>query len=313
MPSSPNGPCSTGNTASAPSRPPPGSIGERRRRRAARRPSARSARRAPRGRRPRRPRAPTAPELSETSCSEERPPQTTATLTASAPASCVGLGGRGWARGSSGGSNLPTTIVTREPLLPLLAARRVLVDHHAVLVERVHGLLPYPHLEARIAAAPGAPRRAPGRRRRARPPPAGALATTSFTALPLSTLPARGRVLAQHGARILVLGLLLGDLGPQAGALERAARLVLRTCRRRPGTLTCSRPSETTSTTVRPFSSCEFSAGEVLITRPASTVSEVSRRTSVLKPASFISFSASACFLPDAPRAPSPAPARWRR
>ena len=52
---------------------------------------------------------------------------------------------------------------------------------------------------------------------------------------------------------------------------------------------------------MRPFSSCVFSPGWVLITRPSSTESDGSRRASVLKPASFIRFSATSCLRPATP------------
>ena len=57
-----------------------------------------------------------------------------------------------------------------------------------------------------------------------------------------------------------------------------------RPSRRAPST--CSGPLETSRTTVRPFSSCESSGGEVPIARPRRTVSESSSRTSTSKPAS---------------------------
>ena len=95
MPSSPNGPCSTGNTTSAPSRPPPGverelgavvQPGAR---------SARSARRAPRARPPRRPRARTRRAQRDVVLGRAPAGQTTATLTGvGARAAVRRLGGR---------------------------------------------------------------------------------------------------------------------------------------------------------------------------------------------------------------------------
>ncbi len=82
LPSSPKAPCRAGKTASAPSSPPPGDQLHRGAVAAPAPVAADRHRRPSRARPPRSPRATEAPERSETSCSEERPPERTATLMA---------------------------------------------------------------------------------------------------------------------------------------------------------------------------------------------------------------------------------------
>ena len=94
MPSSPNGPCSTGNDRVGAEQPAAGAQRAAPRRRSVQRAVARRARTdddlvAGRGAAPSRTEA---AESSETSCSDERPPARTATLTASAPCVVVGAG-----------------------------------------------------------------------------------------------------------------------------------------------------------------------------------------------------------------------------
>ena len=118
VPSSPNGPCRTGNTASAPSRPPEGSASAGRPERPA--PVAVDAHGDASWPPCRARRAPTAAEDSETSCSLERPPARTATLTAS-----PGVGSR-CPPASLGISRRGVSGVARRrsrPIAPLVAAR----------------------------------------------------------------------------------------------------------------------------------------------------------------------------------------------
>ena len=118
VPSSPNGPWRTGNATSTPSRPPAGrresSVPSR-----SQRPSRSIRIRSTSWPAASRPSATEAPEFSETSCSEERPPEITATFTgaplaraASASPSIDGSSG-----GGSSSSNTATKMVTRSPAL----------------------------------------------------------------------------------------------------------------------------------------------------------------------------------------------------
>ena len=135
VPSSPNGPCRTGKTTSAPSRPPPGVS-------ATGSPSHATRRRAPT--RPRRTSCPPrsspartdAADASETSCSEERPPPSTATrrgvIRPPRPASSA------WSAVRRRLRQPADEDPHRRALLHLRAGRRVLVEHDPVLVRVGH-------------------------------------------------------------------------------------------------------------------------------------------------------------------------------
>ena len=93
-------------------------------------------------------------------------------------------------RGRAAASNLPTTIVTRDALLQLLAAGRRLVDDLAVLVGRVDLLLAPADLEARRLQRRGAPRRRSGPTTSGTSTCGGALATVIDTVSALGHLAA---------------------------------------------------------------------------------------------------------------------------
>ena len=224
MPSSPKGPCRAGKTASAPSSPPP----------------ARSATSSPsHDQLPSRassthvtswpaavsPSRTDAAELSETSCSDERPPARTATLTGSSARARRAVPPVVVPSGFSAGLNLPTTIVTLPPFLAFFPAAGLCSmttpSPSGVGTSRLCWSMTKPWRRALLIAAGASSPVTSGTATWL-----GALATVSATVVPESTwLPPLG-FCESDGARVLVGRLLVRARDLEPGRLQGRLRLV---------------------------------------------------------------------------------------
>ena len=204
MPSSPNGPCSTGNTTSTPSSPPPGRQRHRARRRGATRRRGRSRPSQASWPAARSPSRTDAAEASDTSCSDERPPPSTATR-----AGLTSLlrrrgraGRRGRRRGARRSGRRRRDVLADHDrhvrlLLGLGRRGRSLARDDAVLALVGDGLLLHGGRRSRRRPAWPWPSRSFCRRTFGTATVGGALATTRVTVEPVAAdLPA-GRALAR--------------------------------------------------------------------------------------------------------------------